>query len=299
MRGRGRPVRGTREAGATVVSGVLAGRSGGWTGRTGHGPLLVEQGQEVLLVSRSGAGTPVPGATRAAADAAGPVRLGDLARGAAALYNGGPVPCGTVPRMTRVRVGLTGGVASGKSTVSGILRELGAVVVDADVLAREVVAPGSEGLAEVVAAFGETVLTPGGELDRPAMGALVFGDEAARRRLEAIIHPRVRARGAELEAQAGPDAVVVHDIPLLAETGQAGSFDAVIVVDVPVETQVERMVALRGLTREDAAARVAAQADRARRRAVATYVIENTGTLEDLRDRVTEVFEGLLGRSKS
>ena len=201
--------------------------------------------------------------------------------------------------MTRVRVGLTGGVASGKSTVSAILRELGAVVVDADVLAREVVAPGSEGLAEVVAAFGETVLTPAGELDRPAMGALVFGDEAARRRLEAIIHPRVRARGAELEAQAGPDAVVVHDIPLLAETGQADSFDAVIVVDVPVETQVERMVGLRGMSREDAVARVAAQADRARRRAVATYVIENTGTFEDLRDRVTEVFEGLLARSRS
>jgi dephospho-CoA kinase len=181
--------------------------------------------------------------------------------------------------------------------MSEILRDLGAAVVDADLLAREVVAPGTEGLAEVVAAFGEKVLTPAGELDRPAMGALVFGDEQARRRLEAIIHPRVRARGAQVEAQAGPDAVVVHDIPLLAETGQADRFDAVIVVDVPVETQVDRMVRLRGMSRADAEARVAAQADRAQRRAVATYVIENTGTLEDLRDRVTEVFEEVLARS--
>lgn len=196
--------------------------------------------------------------------------------------------------MTRVRVGLTGGVASGKSTVSAMLRELGAVVIDADQLAREVVAPGSEGLAEIVASFGEGVLTPEGELDRPAMGALVFADEGARRRLEAIVHPRVRAQGAELEAAAGPDAVVVHDIPLLAETGQASSFDAVVVVDVPVETQLQRMVELRGMTREEAQARIDAQASREERLAVATHVIDNTGTLEDLRDRVTEVFEGLV-----
>ncbi|HLN77722.1 MAG TPA: dephospho-CoA kinase [Nocardioidaceae bacterium] len=192
-----------------------------------------------------------------------------------------------------MRVGLTGGVASGKSVVSGMLRELGAVVIDADQLAREVVAPGTEGLREIVAAFGPDVLTADGELDRPAMGAVVFADEAARRRLEAIIHPLVRARGAELEAAAGPDAVVVHDIPLLAETGQAASFDAVVVVDVPVETQVERMVALRGMSREDAEARIAAQASREERARIATYVIENTGTLEDLRERVTEVFEVL------
>jgi dephospho-CoA kinase len=190
-------------------------------------------------------------------------------------------------------VGLTGGVASGKSAVSAVLRELGAVVIDADQLAREVVAPGTEGLREVVAAFGPSVLTADGELDRPAMGAVVFADEGARRRLEAIIHPLVRARGAELEAAAGPDAVVVHDIPLLAETGQASSFDAVVVVDVPVETQIERMVALRGMSREEAEARIAAQASREERARIATYVIENTGTLEDLRERVTEVFETL------
>jgi dephospho-CoA kinase len=202
--------------------------------------------------------------------------------------------CGTVTPVTRVRVGLTGGVASGKSTVSAILRDLGAVVVDADRLAREVVAPGTEGLAEIVEAFGPGVLTASGELDRAAMGALVFADETARRRLEAIIHPRVRRRGAELEAAAGPDAVVVHDIPLLAETGQGDAFDAVVVVDVPVQTQIERMVAERGMSRADAEARVAAQASREDRRAVATYVIDNTGTLEDLRDRVTEVLEKLV-----
>jgi dephospho-CoA kinase len=180
-----------------------------------------------------------------------------------------------------------------------MLRELGAVVVDADLLAREVVAPGTDGLAEIVAAFGSGVLTSDGELDRPAMGAIVFADEEARRRLEAIIHPRVRRHGAQMEAEAGPHAVVVHDIPLLAETGQASTFDAVVVVDVPVETQVERMVTLRGMTREEAEARIAAQASREERLAIATHVIENTGTLEDLRDRVTEVFESLVAKGGS
>ncbi|HET6626045.1 MAG TPA: dephospho-CoA kinase [Nocardioidaceae bacterium] len=193
-----------------------------------------------------------------------------------------------------MRVGLTGGVASGKSTVAAILAELGAVVVDADLLAREVVAPGTTGLEEIEAAFGPGVITADGELDRPAMGAIVFGDEGRRRTLEAIIHPRVRARGAELETQAGPDAVVVHDIPLLAETGQAPAFDAVIVVDVPVEVQIDRMVSVRGMGRDEAESRVAAQATREQRLAIATYVIDNTGTREDLRDRVTEVFTRLV-----
>lgn len=191
------------------------------------------------------------------------------------------------------RVGLTGGVASGKSTVAAILVDLGAVLIDADLLAREVVAPGTDGLRRIVEEFGPEVLTEDGSLDRPAMGARVFGDEQARRRLEGIIHPLVRARAAELEADAAPGSVVVHDIPLLAETGQADSFDAVIVVDVPTETQVERMTRLRGMTRTDAEARVAAQAARADRLAVATYVIDNTGTHEDLRNRVAEVFAEL------
>ena len=194
-----------------------------------------------------------------------------------------------------IRVGLTGGVASGKSTVSAILRELGAVVVDADLLAREVVAPGTDGLAEVVSVFGPGVLGADGALDRPRLGAIVFADEARRRDLERIVHPRVRARGAELEAAAGPEAVVVHDIPLLVETGQAGAFDAVVVVDVPVELQVERMEGVRGLTADDARARVAAQASREERLAAATHVIDNTGSPEALRARVIEVFEALRG----
>ncbi len=193
------------------------------------------------------------------------------------------------------RVGLTGGVASGKSTVSAMFAELGAVVVDADLLAREVVAPGTDGLAAVVAAFGDEVLTVDGALDRPAMGALVFADVDKRRILEGIIHPRVRARAAEIEAAAPPDAVVVHDIPLLTETGQAGSFDAVVVVDVPVETQVERMRTLRGMSREEAEARIAAQATREERLAIATYVVDNTGTLDQLRSRVAEVHAELAG----
>lgn len=196
-----------------------------------------------------------------------------------------------------VRVGLTGGVASGKSTVSSILADLGAVVIDADLLAREVVAAGTDGLKQIIEEFGPQVLTDTGEMDRSKVAALVFGDEDARRRLEAIIHPRVRSRGKELEGEAADGTVVVHDIPLLAETGQAASFDAVIVVDVPVETQIERMVNLRGMSRDEAEARVRAQATREQRRAIATYVVDNTGTIEDLRDRVTEVFAELSGNN--
>lgn len=196
-----------------------------------------------------------------------------------------------------VRVGLTGGIASGKSTVSALLAELGAVVIDADVLAREVVARGTPGLAAVVAEFGPGLLTPEGDLDRPAMGALVFGDAAARGRLEAIIHPLVHARAAELEVKAPTDAVVVHDIPLLAEGGRASGFDAVVVVDAPADLQVARMVEDRGWTREDAESRIAAQASRGDRLAIATYVIDNTGTRDDLRVQVDEVYRSLAERA--
>lgn len=189
-----------------------------------------------------------------------------------------------------MRVGLTGGVASGKSAVSAILRELGAVVIDADQLAREVVARGTTGLAEVVAEFGEGVLTPDGDLDRPVVARIVFSDEAARRRLEQIIHPRVFEEVARLEAEAPAGAVVVHDIPLLAESGRADSFDAVLVVDVDPETQVERAVRDRGWTEEETHARIATQATREQRLAVATHVIDNSGSLEDLRRRVEEVY---------
>ncbi len=193
--------------------------------------------------------------------------------------------------MSPVRVGLTGGVASGKSTVSAILDELGAVVIDADVLAREVVAKGTPGLERVVAEFGAELLTPDGELDRPAMGRLVLADEDARRRLEAIVHPLVFERIVELEGATGPGDVVVHDIPLLAESGRADTFDAVIVVDADPERQIDRMATDRGWSREDAEARMLAQASREDRLAIATHVVENNGSLEDLRARVEEVFE--------
>jgi dephospho-CoA kinase len=196
-----------------------------------------------------------------------------------------------------MHVGLTGGVASGKSTVSAILRDLGAVVVDADALAREVVEPGTPGLASVVAEFGPQVLTADGRLDRGELGALVFADPERRAALESIIHPLVRARAAEIE-QAVPEGVlVVHDIPLLVETGQATDFDAVIVVDVPEGVQVERAVSERGWSEDEARSRVAAQATREERLAAATYVVDNTGTIEDLRHRVTEVFEELAATS--
>jgi dephospho-CoA kinase len=191
------------------------------------------------------------------------------------------------------RVGLTGGIAAGKSAVSRVLRDLGAVVIDADQLAREVVAKGTPGLDAVVAEFGPEVLGADGELDRPAMARLVFADDDARRRLEGIVHPLVFERIVELEAAAPDDAVVVHDIPLLAESGRAGTFDAVIVVDTPSEVQVERMVRDRGWDEEEARSRIRAQASRQDRLAIATHVVDNTGTLEDLRDRVTEVFEEL------
>ena len=194
-----------------------------------------------------------------------------------------------------VRIGLTGGIASGKSTVSQVLRELGAVVIDADALAREVVERGTPGLAAVVEEFGPGLLTPDGDLDRSAMGRLVFGDEDARRRLEGIIHPLVYQRITELEAEAPADAVVVHDIPLLTENARAGDFDAVIVVDVPEEVQVERMVRDRGWTVDDARSRIRAQATREQRRALATYVVDNSGTHEDLRRRVAEVLAELTG----
>ncbi|MGH3508203.1 MAG: dephospho-CoA kinase [Nocardioidaceae bacterium] len=192
-----------------------------------------------------------------------------------------------------MRVALTGGIGSGKTTVSDFLAELGAVVIDADVLSREVVAAGTPGLAEIVVAFGPDVLTPDGELDRPAMGARVFGDDAARQRLESIIHPRVRARAAAIEAAAPPDAVVVHVIPLLVETGQGAAFDEVVVVDVPPAVQSQRLERDRGMTSEQVAARVAAQATREERLAAATQVVVNAGTPAQLREAVEKLWTRL------
>ena len=192
-----------------------------------------------------------------------------------------------------VRVGLTGGIGSGKSTVAALLASKGAVVIDADQIAREVVAVGTPGLGRVAEEFGTEVLTPEGELDRPRMGSLVFADEEARRRLEAIVHPLVLERIVAIEAAADEDDVVVQDIPLLAEGGRAGDFDAVVVVDVPEEVQVQRLVRDRGMTPEDARARIEAQATREQRLAIATHVIENDGSLEELHARVDEVWAEL------
>lgn len=188
-----------------------------------------------------------------------------------------------------VRVGLTGGIGSGKSTVADLMAERGAVIVDADLLAREVVEPGSEGLDAVRARFGPSVLRADGSLDRAALGAVVFDDEAARSDLNAIVHPLVRARAAAREAaavQADPGAVVVHVIPLLVETRQQGRFDRVVVVDCPVALQVQRTMARSGLTRAEAQARVAAQASREERLEAADVVIRNDGTLADLEAEV-------------
>ncbi|KHL14579.1 dephospho-CoA kinase [Mumia flava] len=192
-----------------------------------------------------------------------------------------------------MRVGLTGGIGSGKSTVSALLAERGAVVIDSDLLSREVVEPGTEGLAAVVARFGDGVLDADGRLDRPALGAIVFADDAARRDLEAIVHPLVRARAAELERAAGEDAVVVHDVPLLVETGQTDAYDVVVVVDVPTETQVERLVQQRGMAEVDARARITAQATRERRTGAADHVVDNTGSLEELTQSVDSLWETL------
>lgn len=178
-------------------------------------------------------------------------------------------------------IGLTGGIASGKSTVAARMAEHGAIVIDADALAREVVAPGTPALAAIAERFGPRVIAPGGSLDRAALGAVVFGDEAERRALEAITHPAIRRRMHELVAAAhvqDPDAVVVYDIPLLVETG-ANGFDQVVVVDAPLETRIERLVALRGMDEAEARARAASQASDDARRAVADHVIDASGSL--------------------
>ena len=188
--------------------------------------------------------------------------------------------------MSSLRVGLTGGIGAGKSEVSRRLASYGAVVIDADQVARQVVAPGTPGLAQVVAAFGEGVLGPDGSLDRGRLGELVFADASLRGKLNAIVHPLVGARMRDLEAAADESAIVVHDIPLLAENHLADGFDEVVVVDVAPKVQAERLAAGRGMTQEQAAARIRAQASRAERLAIATIVVDNSGSLAEL-DRET------------
>jgi dephospho-CoA kinase len=203
-----------------------------------------------------------------------------------------------------LRVGLTGGIGSGKSEVSRRLAARGAVIIDADVAAREVVAPGTPGLAQIAEAFGPGVLGPDGALDREWLGAIVFRDPALRAKLNAIVHPLVREwmtvaerTAAEAAAATGRDLIVVHDVPLLAESRRADGFDLVIVVDVPPELQVERLVRQRGMTPDQARARMAAQASRDQRLAIAGVVIDNSGSLDDLDRRVAEVWADLLHRA--
>jgi dephospho-CoA kinase len=187
-------------------------------------------------------------------------------------------------------VGLTGGIGAGKSSVAHRLAHHGAVIIDSDVLARDVVGPDTEGLAQVVAAFGGGVLGPDGALDRPALGRIVFADPAARARLEAIVHPLVRRRSAEVVAAADPDSVVVNDVPLLVESGLEGAYELVIVVEAAEDVRVARLVAARGMAAEDARARIAAQATDEQRRAVADVVIVNNGSRADLDAQVDAVW---------
>ena len=191
-------------------------------------------------------------------------------------------------------MGLTGGIGAGKSAVARRLAHHGAVIIDADVLAREVVAPGSDGLAEVVAAFGAGMLTAGGELDRPALGAKVFGDDDARRTLEKITHPRIRARTAELTRRAPLDAIVVNDVPLLVEGGLAPSYDLVIVVETDRARRIKRLADTRGMSTEQAEARIAAQATDAARRRAADVLLINDGSLGDLHGQIDRLVKGRL-----
>ncbi len=200
-------------------------------------------------------------------------------------------------------IALTGGIAAGKSTVTRRLRELGAVTIDADQLAREAVEPGTPGLAAIRERFGASVIAADGSLDRPALGAIVFADEAARLDLNGITHPAIAAllkqRLAETAA-ADPDAVVVYDVPLLAESGgrRGGLFEFVVVVEAPAEQRVERLILLRGMPRHEAERRIASQASDAERRALADVVIDSGGTLDETLAQVDAAWERLLRQAR-
>jgi dephospho-CoA kinase len=197
-----------------------------------------------------------------------------------------------------LRVGLTGGIGSGKGEVARRLASYGALVIDADQLAREVVAPGTPGLAEIAQAFGTRVLRPDGDLDRQLLGEIVFSDADLRGRLNAIVHPRVGDRMREIEQAAGKADVIVHVIPLLVENGLAGTFDAVVVVDAPPAAQVDRLVSTRGMTRSQALARMSAQVTREERLAAATLVVDNSGSLDDLDGQVAALWAELSRRAE-
>ena len=191
-----------------------------------------------------------------------------------------------------VRVGLTGGIASGKSMVAEELAARGAVIIDADLLAREVVEPGTPALAAIIDRFGPEVVRDG-QLDRARLAQIVFADPLARNDLERIVHPAVRARAAELERAAGDAAVVVHVIPLLVETGQHQGFDLVVTVDADHETQIQRLMLRNGLSRAEAESRIAAQASREDRKRAADVVLDNTGSLAQLREQIDALWAEL------
>ncbi|AWB92049.1 dephospho-CoA kinase [Aeromicrobium chenweiae] len=196
-----------------------------------------------------------------------------------------------------LKVGLTGGIGSGKSTVSALLAAHGAVVIDYDQLARDVVAPGSPTLAEIAARFGDEVIAADGSLDRPALGAIVFADAEALSDLNGITHPAIRRLADERQDAAGSDAIVVHDNPLLVEMGAAALCDVVVVVDVPVDVQVDRLTTLRGMSEADARARIAAQASREERTGAADLVIDNTGPQDELALIVGGTWDELVSRA--
>jgi len=196
-------------------------------------------------------------------------------------------------------VGLTGGIGSGKSEVARRLAAQGAAVIDADLIAREVVAPGTPGLAEVAEAFGPGILGPDGSLDRDRLGEVVFADPALLAKLNSIVHPRVRERMLALEQAVPAGAIVVQDVPLLAENGLSGLYDVVVVVDATPRVQAERLVRERGMTRQQAAARMAAQASREERLAIATIVIDNSGSLAELDRVVGELWAELRRRARA
>jgi dephospho-CoA kinase len=193
-------------------------------------------------------------------------------------------------------VGLTGGIGAGKSTVAAMLTQRGAVTVDADEIAREVVEPGTPTLAKLVERFGPEILRPDGSLDRPALAAAAFVDDVTRKELEAITHPAIGAEFLRRVAEAPPDAVVVHDVPLLVESKRGFEYAAVIVVEAPLETRLDRLEA-RGVPRDDARRRIGLQATDADRRKVATWVVDNAGDLAHLEHQITDIWAELERRA--